>query len=96
LAVGLWLRRTKRLVGEIDAEAPYAESGEAVRDKTPWQVKLECGSWTLALIGKVIYRQFGKHLTKPRVARIMGILGFTPAEAVILCLAAGSGAGRKV
>lgn len=51
---------------------------ETVRDKAPWQMKLEFGLWTLSLIGEVIYRQFGKRLTKPSVARIMRILGFTP------------------
>lgn len=51
---------------------------KTVRDKTPWQMKLELGLWTLALIGEVIYRQFGKRLTKPSVGRIMRILGFTP------------------
>lgn len=51
---------------------------ETVRDQTPWQMKLEFGLWTLSLIGEVIYRQFGKRLTKPSVARIMRILGFTP------------------
>jgi transposase len=51
---------------------------ETVRDKSPWQMKLEFGLWTLSLIGEVIYRQFGKRLTKPSVGRIMRILGFTP------------------
>jgi transposase len=51
---------------------------KTVRDKTPWQMKLELGLWTLSLIGEVIYRQFGKRLTKPSVGRIMRILGFTP------------------
>ena len=49
-----------------------------VRDKSPWQMKLEFGLWTLSLIGEVIYRQFRKRLTKPSVGRIMRILGFTP------------------
>ncbi len=51
---------------------------ETVRDKSPWQMKFEFGLWTLSLIGEVIYRQFGKRLTKPSVGRIMRILGFTP------------------
>lgn len=51
---------------------------ETVRDKSPWQMKLEFGLWTLSLIGEVIYRQFRKRLTKPSVGRIMRILGFTP------------------
>jgi transposase len=51
---------------------------ETVRDKTPLQMKFEFGLWTLSLIGEVIYRQFGKRLTKPSVGRIMRILGFTP------------------
>jgi transposase len=51
---------------------------ETVRDKTPWQMRLEFGLWTLSLIGEVIYRQFGKRLTSPSVGRIMRLLGFTP------------------
>lgn len=51
---------------------------ETVRDKSPLQLKFEFGLWTLSLIGEVIYRQFGKRLTKPSVGRIMRILGFTP------------------
>lgn len=51
---------------------------ETVRDKTPQQLKFECGLWTLSLIGEVIYRQFGKRLSKPSVSRILRILGFTP------------------
>ena len=51
---------------------------ETVRDKTPWQMRLEFGLWTLSLIGEVIYRQFGKRLTAPSVGRIMRLLGFTP------------------
>jgi len=49
-----------------------------VRDKTPWQMRLEFGLWTLSLIGEFIYRQFGKRLTSPSVGRIMRLLGFTP------------------
>jgi transposase len=51
---------------------------EAVRDKTPWQMSLDCGLWTLPLVGELIFRQFGKRLTNPSVGRIMRILGFTP------------------
>ena len=51
---------------------------ETVRDKTPWQMKLEFGLWTLSLIGAVIYRKFRVRLTKPSVARVMRILGYTP------------------
>lgn len=51
---------------------------ETVRDKTPQQMRFEFGLWTLSLIGEVIWRQFGKRLTKPSVGRIMRILGFTP------------------
>jgi transposase len=50
----------------------------AVRDKSPQQMKFEFGLWTLSLIGEMIWRQFGKRLTKPSVGRIMRILGFTP------------------
>lgn len=49
-----------------------------VRDQSPQQMKFEFGLWTLSLIGEVIFRQFGKRLTKPSVGRIMRILGFTP------------------
>lgn len=51
---------------------------ETVRDKTPWQMKFEFGLWTLSLIGEVIYRKFRVRLTKPSVARVMRILGYTP------------------
>jgi transposase len=51
---------------------------ETVRDKAPWQMKLVFGLWTLSLIGEVIHRQFGIGLTKPSIARIMRILGYTP------------------
>ncbi len=51
---------------------------ETVRDQTPQQMKFDFGLWTLSLIGEVIYRQFGKRLSKPSVSRIMRILGFTP------------------
>ena len=51
---------------------------ETLRDKAPWQMRLEFGLWTLSLIGEVIYRQFGKRLTSPSVGWIMRLLGFTP------------------
>jgi transposase len=51
---------------------------DTVRDKTPLQLQFEFGLWTLSLIGEVIYKRFGKRLTKPSVSRIMRILGFTP------------------
>jgi transposase len=51
---------------------------ETVRDKTPWQMRVEFGLWTLSLIGEIIYRQFGKRLTAPSVGRIMRLLGFRP------------------
>ncbi len=51
---------------------------ETVRDKTPWQMKLEFGLWTLSLIGEISHRQFGKCQTAPSEGRIMRILGFTP------------------
>ena len=41
-------------------------------------MKLVFGLWTLSLIGEVIHRQFGIGLTKPSIARIMRILGYTP------------------
>jgi transposase len=49
-----------------------------VRDNTPQQMQFEFGLWTLSLIGEVIFRQFGKRLSKPSVGRIMRILGVTP------------------
>ena len=52
--------------------------GQTVRDKNPQQMKFEFALWTLSLVGEVIYRKFGKRLTKPSVSRIMRILGFTP------------------
>jgi len=48
---------------------------ETVRDKAPWQMKLEFGLRTLSLIGEILYRQFGKRLTAPNVGWIMRILG---------------------
>lgn len=51
---------------------------ETVRDKNPQEMKFEFALWTLSLVGEVIYRKFGKRLTKPTVGRIMRILGFTP------------------
>ena len=51
---------------------------QTVRDKNPQQMKFEFALWTLSLVVEVIYRKFGKRLTKPSVSRIMRILGFTP------------------
>jgi transposase len=51
---------------------------ETVRDKSPLQLQFDFALWTLSLIGQVIYKRFGKRLTKPSVSRIMRILGFTP------------------
>ena len=51
---------------------------QTVRDQNPQQMKFEFALWTLSLVGEVIYRKFGKRLTKPSVSRIMRILGFTP------------------
>jgi transposase len=53
---------------------------ERVHDKAPLQKKFDFGLWTLSLISEVIYRQFGKRLTKPSVDRIMRILRFTPQQ----------------
>lgn len=51
---------------------------ETVRDHTPQQLKFDFALWTLALIGEVIFRQFGIRLSKPSVSRVMRLLGFTP------------------
>lgn len=49
-----------------------------MRDHTPQQLKFDFALWTLALIGEVIFRQFGIRLSKPSVSRVMRLLGFTP------------------
>lgn len=49
-----------------------------VRDRTPQQMKLEFGLWTLGLIGELIQRRFGKSLSVSAVSRAMKVLGFTP------------------
>lgn len=47
-----------------------------VRDHTPDQLKFEFGLWTLALIGKLIERQFGISLSLPTLSKTK-LLGFT-------------------
>lgn len=50
---------------------------QTVKDHTPQQLKFEFGLWTLALIGELIKRQFGKSLALASVSRVMKLLGFT-------------------
>lgn len=50
---------------------------KTLKDETPQQFKFEYALWTLALVGEVLARQFGKRLSKGSVSRLMRILGFT-------------------
>ena len=50
----------------------------AIRDKNPQQLRFVFALWTLPIIGELIYRQFGLRLSKPTIARVMKLLGFTP------------------
>jgi transposase len=50
----------------------------AVKSGTPQQFKFEYALWTLAIIGELIERRFGKHLSRGSVGRVMRLLGFTP------------------
>lgn len=50
---------------------------KTIKDETPQQFKFEYALWTLALVGEVLARQFGKRLSKGSVSRLMRILGFT-------------------
>lgn len=48
-----------------------------IRDETPQQHQFEFALWTLALVGEVLYRQFGKRLSKASISRLLRILGFS-------------------
>ena len=50
---------------------------KTIKDEIPTQFKFEYALWTLALVGEVLERQFGKRLSKGSVRRLLKILGFT-------------------
>lgn len=50
---------------------------KTVRDHTPDQLRFEFGLWTLALIGRLIERQFQVKLSLPTLSKTMRLLGFT-------------------
>lgn len=50
---------------------------KTVRDHTPDQLRFEFGLWTLALIGRLIERQFQITLSLPTLSKTMRLLGFT-------------------
>lgn len=48
-----------------------------LKEETPQQFKFEYALWTLALVGEVLYRQFGIKLSKGALSRLLKILGFS-------------------
>lgn len=49
-----------------------------IRTKNPLQLKFDYALWTLAMIRKLIRREFGVRLSEVSVGRLMKRLGFTP------------------